>query len=68
MESLTFSGVSMEYFGVFQVNFVNLRSFHFGVTVEFSPRSHLSGAFFALLGSVFSSTYAQQKGEAHVHS
>ena len=26
----------MEYFGVLQVNFVNLRSFHFGVTMEFS--------------------------------
>src|SRR5438876_72986 len=39
MESLTFSGVSVEYFGVFQVNIINLRSFHFGVTMEFSPFS-----------------------------
>src|SRR5258708_10614962 len=36
MESLTFFGVSVEYFGVFEVIFVNLRSFHFGDTVECS--------------------------------
>src|SRR5260221_9013623 len=36
MESLTFCGVSVEYFGVFEVIVVNLRSFHFGDTVECS--------------------------------
>ena len=36
MESLTFFGVSVEYFAAFQENFVNLRSFHFGDTMEFS--------------------------------
>jgi hypothetical protein len=36
MESLTFFGVSVEYFGIFQVQRGNLRSFHFGVTLEFS--------------------------------
>jgi hypothetical protein len=36
MESLPFFGVSVEYFGVFSVNFADLRSFHFAVTVEFS--------------------------------
>jgi hypothetical protein len=36
MESLTYFGISMEYFRVFQLNFVNLRSFHCGVPVEFS--------------------------------
>jgi hypothetical protein len=38
MESLPFFGVSVEYFGVFEVNFVNLRSFHFGDTMEFSQK------------------------------
>jgi hypothetical protein len=38
MESLTFFGVSVEYFGIFQVQRGNLRSFHFGVTLEFSSR------------------------------
>jgi hypothetical protein len=36
MESLTFFGLSVEYFGVFQSNIVKLRSFHFGDTLEFS--------------------------------
>ena len=36
MESLTFFGVSVEYFGVFQENFVNSRSFHSGDMLEFS--------------------------------
>ena len=36
MESLRFFGVSVEYFGAFPVNFVNLRSFHVVVTMEFS--------------------------------
>jgi len=36
MESLRFFGVSVEYFGAFPVNFVNLRSFHSVVTMEFS--------------------------------
>jgi len=36
MESLTFFGVSVEYFGTFQMQYDNLRSFHCGVTMEFS--------------------------------
>ncbi len=36
METLPFFGVSVEYFCAFSVYFVNLRSFHFGVTMEFS--------------------------------
>jgi pimeloyl-ACP methyl ester carboxylesterase len=36
MESLTFFGVSVEYFGPFQVQRGYLCSFHFGVTLEFS--------------------------------
>jgi hypothetical protein len=42
MESLTYFGISMENFGVFQLNFVNLRSFHCGIPVEFSRRENLS--------------------------
>jgi hypothetical protein len=36
LESLTFFGVSVEYFGVFRKLLDNSRSFHFGVTLEFS--------------------------------
>ncbi len=36
MESLTFFGVSVEYFGVFRKLLDNSRSFHFGVMMEFS--------------------------------
>ena len=36
METLPFFGVSVDYFCAFSVSFVNLRSFHFGVTMEFS--------------------------------
>jgi hypothetical protein len=36
MDSLTFLGVSVEYFDVFQGPFDTFRSFHLGVTVEFS--------------------------------
>lgn len=36
LESLTFFGVRMEYFGAFQELSINLRSFHFGDTMEFS--------------------------------
>ena len=36
MEWLTFFGVSVEYFGAFRVQRGNLRSFHFGDTMEFS--------------------------------
>ncbi len=36
METLPFFGVSVEYSCAFSVYFVNLRSFHFGVTMEFS--------------------------------
>src|SRR5260370_28695220 len=36
LESLTFFGISMEYFGVFQKLLINSRSFHFGVMLEFS--------------------------------
>ena len=35
MESLTFFGDSIEYFGTYRVRRGNLRSFHFGVTMEF---------------------------------
>jgi hypothetical protein len=42
MESLTFFGVSVEYFGIFQVQRGKLRSFHFGVTLEFSLLENLS--------------------------
>ena len=36
MESLTFFGVSVEYFSVFERFFGTLCSFHFGDTMEFS--------------------------------
>jgi hypothetical protein len=36
LEALTFSGVSMEDFGVFKGFSVTSFSFHFGVTMEFS--------------------------------
>ena len=36
MEPLTFFGVSMEYFGIYQELFAFSRSFHFGITMEFS--------------------------------
>ena len=39
LESLTFSGVSVEYFGVFKGFSVTSFSFHFGVTMEFSIRA-----------------------------
>jgi hypothetical protein len=41
MESLTFFGVSVKYFTVFQEYFAKLRSFHFGVTLEFSTCCHI---------------------------
>ena len=36
LESLTFFGDSVEYSGVFRRFWNNLRSFHYGVTMEFS--------------------------------
>src|SRR5215467_1127693 len=36
MESLTFFGVTMDYFGVFRKLLDNSRSFHVGDTLEFS--------------------------------
>ena len=43
MESLTFFGVSMEYFGISEGLFERWCSFHFGDMMEFSPDfgSHL---------------------------
>jgi hypothetical protein len=35
MESLTFFGVSMEYFGVSNRHFITSCLFHFGITMEF---------------------------------
>jgi hypothetical protein len=42
LESLTFFGVSMEYFWVFEELLVSLCSFHFGVAMEFSVCGILS--------------------------